>query len=68
MDEAWFPYAAIGLCALAVALLAWAGDRRRMRRSAPDDVGFMPWTALFLWATLAACVALGLAARIWLAS
>lgn len=50
-----------------LALAARLGDRRRMRRSNPDDVGFMPWTGLFFWAMLSACVLLGLATRAWLA-
>lgn len=46
--------------------MAWAADRRRMRRSDPDKVGFMPWTGLFFRALLAACSLLGLAAKVWL--
>ena len=66
MDEDWFPFAAMGAAAFCVAALAWLGDRRRMRRSVPDAVGFMPWTTVFFWATLVACVALGLALRFWI--
>ena len=33
----------LGAIAVAIALIAWLGDRRRMRRSDPDAVGFMPW-------------------------
>ena len=58
----------LGGMAMLVALLAWLGDRRRMRRSDPDAVGFMPWTAVFFWATFAACILLGLGAREWLAN
>ena len=65
----WFhpTLAAAGAAAVALAALAWAGDRRRMRRRDPDAVGFMPWTAVFFWSLLAACVLLGLALREWLA-
>lgn len=66
MDEWPARLLAFGLLAAAVAALAWAGDRRRIRRSDLDAVGFMPWTAIFLVALLVACVALGLAARAWL--
>ena len=55
------PLALCGAIALAFAVIAWLGDRRRMRRSDPDAVGFMPWTDLFFWALLAACILLGLA-------
>ena len=53
----------LGLAAALVAIAATLADRRRMRRSDPDAVGFMPWTALFFVALMVACVALGLAAR-----
>ncbi len=43
------------------------GDRRRMRRSDPDKVGFMPWTELFFWALFASFVLIGLAAKAWIA-
>lgn len=60
-------YLAIGGgIAVAVAVAAWLGDRRRMRRSNPDAVGFMPWTGVFFWALLFACALLGLAAKEWL--
>ena len=52
-----------GLAALGIAVIAWLGDRRRMRRSEPDAVGFMPWTSVFFWALFAACILFGLAAR-----
>jgi len=48
-----------GLAAAGLALFAWAGDRRRMRRDDPDRVGIMPWTSLFFWALMAAVLLLG---------
>ena len=56
-----------GSCSALLAAIAWAGDHRRMRRSNPDDVGFMPWTVIFFGALIVALVLLGLAARAWLA-
>jgi len=55
-----------GTIAALVAAVAWSGDRRRMRRTDPDDVGFMPWTGVFFGALTVALVLLGLAARAWL--
>ena len=57
----------LGAAALACAVIAWLGDRRRMRRSDPDAVGFMPWTSVFFWAMFAAVLLLGLGAREWVA-
>ena len=56
---------AIALTAVALAALAWLADRRRMRRRDPDAVGWMPWTAVFFWALVVACVAGGLAVQAW---
>ena len=68
MNDLSTAHAVAGAVAVGLAVVAWLGDRRRMRRSNPDDVGFMPWTGIFFVALLAACVLLGLAAREWLAS
>ncbi len=68
MDFDFETYVAAGAMALAVAALAWFADRRRMRRSDPDAVGFMPWTGVFFWALLAVIALAGLAVRAWLAA
>ena len=57
---------AIALAAAAVALLAWYGDRRRMKRSDPDAFGWMPWTAVSFWASAATFVFGVLALREWI--
>jgi hypothetical protein len=57
--------AAIAIAATVLALVALLGDRRRIRRTNPDAVGFMPWTGVFFFALLAACVLIGLAVRQW---
>lgn len=67
MDD-WQQMALYGAVAAVLALGAWLGDRRRMRRSDPDAVGFMPWTAIFFLSTFVACIVLGLAAREWFAA
>jgi hypothetical protein len=56
-----------GLLACLIAALAWYADHRRSRRRDLDRVGFVPWTSLFFWATMAALLLLGWAARTWLA-
>lgn len=57
---------ALGVAAALVAAWAWHGDRRRTRRSNPDRVGIMPWTTLFFWAFVLACILLGAAGKDWL--
>jgi hypothetical protein len=66
MDDLPTGLFALGIGATVIALAAWIGDRRRWHRSDPDAVGFMPWTTVFFWALLVACLALGLAGREWL--
>jgi len=56
-----------GLAAVALAAVAWTGDRLRRRRRDLDKVGIMPWTPIFFFALLAAIMLLGLAAREWIA-
>jgi len=56
-----------GLSAVAVAALAWNGDRRRSRRTNLDRVGIVPWTPIFFVSLLIALVLLGLATRMWIA-
>lgn len=51
--------------AILLAMIAWWADRRRLRRSDPDAVGFMPWTTIYFLAMMIGCVALGVAARDW---
>ena len=67
MDELILGMVVAGLAALALAGVAWLGDRRRMRRVELDAVGFMPWTSVFFWALLLAAILLGIAGRMWLA-
>ena len=65
MDDVPVELLSLAGLALATALAAWIGDRRRMRRSDPDAVGFMPWTSVFFWSALAALVLLALAGKAW---
>lgn len=56
----------LALVALGVAIVAWLGDWRRARRSMPDAVGCMPWTAVFMAALLVTVVAGALAFLTWM--
>ena len=58
---------ALGIVAATIAALAWWGDRRRIRRSNLDAVGWVPWTPVFFVALMVAVVSLGLAAKDWVA-
>jgi hypothetical protein len=69
LDHDWVVWWLLpGLGAVTLALIAWAGDRRRMRRSNPDAVGWVPWRDVAFWSAFAAVMLLGAAARGWLAS
>jgi cell division protein FtsX len=59
MDRTGLWMALAGAFAATLALVAWIGDHRRMRRTQLDQVGFMPWTDIFFWALMAAVVLLG---------
>jgi hypothetical protein len=63
MNESTRMMAIAGGIAALIAVAAWIGDRRRIRRRDLDQVGFMPWTAIFFWSLLAAAVLIGLAGR-----
>ena len=64
MDD-WQVWALVGASGAALVGLSWWGDRRRVRRTVPDAVGWMPWTGIYFTALLVACVSLGIAARAW---
>ena len=65
-DAVWL--AITGACLLALAGLAMFMDRRRLRRGRIDDVGWMPWTGLFLFAAVCGGGMLALAAPALLAA
>ncbi len=52
---------------LVVAGLALLAERRRMRRNRIDAVGWVPWTAVFLFAAFAGFGLLALAVKGWAA-
>lgn len=64
----WEFHATVGAFALTIAMIAVWADRRRLRRTNLDAVGFMPWTVIYLVAFLTAVLLVGLAAREWFAA
>lgn len=56
----------LAFAALAVAAVSWLGDWRRARRAMPDQVGWVPWTGVFMAALLAAAITGLLALESWL--
>lgn len=67
MDDLPFELFLSGGLAVLVAAWAWFADRRRMRRSDPDAVGFMPWTTVFFLGVLAGVLLLAAAGQIYFA-
>ncbi|WP_296677675.1 hypothetical protein [Novosphingobium sp.] len=68
MDEDWVRYLLVpGLGAVALAITAWRSDRRRMMRSDPDAVGWLPWRDIAFWSSFAAVLLLGASFKFWLA-
>ena len=57
-----------GAVGAALVVLSYWADHRRLRRTVPDAVGWMPWTAIYFASLLVACVSLGIAARAWFRS
>ena len=51
-----------GVALLLVAVLAFLGDRRRMRRRHIDAVGWMPWTTVSVLSSFAGLSLLAMAA------
>ena len=52
---------------LLLALLAFLGERRRMRRKHIDAVGWIPWTTVSFLALFGGVVLLSFAVKGWLA-
>ena len=56
-----------GAALLLLAAVAGVAERRRLRRSRIDAVGFMPWTTVSFLAVFPGVILLALAAKGWLA-
>lgn len=68
LDQDWVRWFLLpAIIALTLAVGGWLGDRRRMRRSAPDAVGWVPWRDLSFFAGFAAILLLVGALKGWLA-
>lgn len=53
----------ISLLAAVTVFVSSVADKRRQRRNKFDDVGFMPWTAMTVMATLGTVIAAALAIK-----
>ena len=62
-EATWIALA--GGALLLLAGLALLADRRRARRSRIDDVGWVPWTAVFLIGAICGTSLLALAVKGW---
>ncbi len=61
--QAGLVFAGVGAGALVLTVTSVFADRRRLRRSNMDDVGFMPWTLITVIGTIATLFAFALAVR-----
>ena len=52
-----------GMVFIALALIALLGERRRLRRNRIDQVGWVPWTGLFLVSGIMAAAFLTLSVK-----
>ena len=59
--------AVAGGALLLLAAVSGVAERRRLRRTRIDAVGFMPWTAVFFLSFFPGVVLLALATKGWLA-
>ncbi len=56
-------WAGVSVISGVLVLVSSIADRRRNRRSNIDDVGFMPWTTITVFAVLATVIAAALAIK-----
>lgn len=68
MSQPLILFTATGLGAAAIAALGALADHRRMTRSNPDAVGWVPWRGVSFASTFVALLALSVAAVLWLRS
>ena len=57
----------VGAALMLISFAAWLGERRRRRRPAIDEVGWMPWTTLSVLCLFGGTVLLAIAAAGWIA-
>ncbi len=65
MDNPGIWCAAAAIIAAIISIVAWLGDRARMRRDQLDRVGFVPWRAVSFWSTVLAILLIAGAIKLW---
>jgi hypothetical protein len=59
-EHFWSSISLFGILCLAISIF---GERRRIKRTRIEDVGFMPWNGITVFSTMVSLVAIALAIK-----